>query len=118
MTYKLNKNKNMQRLKEAQEALTIIYNAYNVATPNPLAPLDVDDEAGLKKLLNTVMNRESISHMQKNKTQKESTELRSCIADVLLLLDNCDIQEIKAKMKKATATATATAAAKATEVAE
>ncbi|PKG80856.1 hypothetical protein CXF85_22385 [Colwellia sp. 75C3] len=93
----------MERLKESQEALTLIYNAYNEVAPNPLTPLDIDDEAGLKKLLNTVMNRESVSHMQNKKALKESTELRSSIADVLLLLDNCDIKEIKANMKKAAA---------------
>jgi hypothetical protein len=93
----------MQRLKESQEALTLIYNAYNEVTSNPLAPLDIDDEDCLKKLLNTVMNRESISHIQNKKTLKESTELRSSIADVLLLLDGCDIKEIKAAMRKATA---------------
>lgn len=97
----------MQRLKESQEALTLIYNAYNEVATNPLAPLDIDDEAGLKKLLDTVMNRESISHIQNKKTLKESTELRSSIADVLLLLDGCDIKEIKAAMKKATATTAA-----------
>ncbi len=95
----------MERLKESQEALTLIYNAYNEVTTNPLAPLNIDDEEALKKLLNTVMNRESISHMQKQKTPKESTELRSALADVLLLLDDCDIKVIKANMKKATATA-------------
>jgi hypothetical protein len=93
----------MERLKESQEALTLIYNAYNEVATNALAPLDVDDEAGLKKLLNTVMNRESISHMKNKKTLKESPELRSSIADVLLLIDNCDIKEIKANMKKAAA---------------
>ena len=93
----------MERLRESQEALTLIYNAYNEVAPNPLAPLDIDDEAGLKKLLNTVMNRESVSHMQNKKALKESTELRSSLADVLLLLDNCDIKEIKANMKKAAA---------------
>ncbi|PKI18172.1 hypothetical protein [Colwellia sp. 12G3] len=93
----------MERLKESQAALTLIYNAYNKVTINPLAPLDIDDEEGLKKLLNTVMNRESVSHMQNKKALKESVELRSSIADVLLLLDNCDIKEIKANMKKAAA---------------
>jgi|TARA_B100000809_G_C14855025_1_gene429742 hypothetical protein len=93
----------MERLKESQEALTLIYNAYNEVAAKPLVPLDIDDEAGLKKLLNTVMNRESVSHMKNKKTLKESAELRSSIADVLLLLDNCDIKEIKANMKKATA---------------
>lgn len=95
----------MQRLKEAQEALTLIYNAYNDVSTKPLVPLEVDDETLLKKLLITVMNRESISHMQNKKSLKESTELRSSIADVLLLLDDCDIKEIKANMKKATAAA-------------
>ena len=98
----------MERLIESQEALTVIYNAYNEVATNPLAPLNIDDEAGLKKLLNTVMNRESIAHMQKKKMPKKSTELRSSIADVLLLLDNCDIKEIKAKMRKATAAAATT----------
>jgi hypothetical protein len=93
----------MERLKESQEALTLIYNAYNEVAPSPLAPLDIGDEAALKKLLNTVMNRESVSHMKNKKALKESTELRSSLADVLLLLDNCDIKEIKANMKKATA---------------
>ena len=93
----------MQRLKESQEALTLIYNTYNEVATNPLAPLNVNDEDALKKLLNTVMNRESVSHMQNKKALKESTELRSSIADVLLLLDNCDIKVIKANMKKATA---------------
>jgi hypothetical protein len=93
----------MDRLKESQEALTLIYNAYNKVTPTPLTVLDIDDEAALKILLNTVMNRESVSHMQNKKALKESSELRSSIADVLLLLDNCDIKEIKANMKKATA---------------
>ncbi len=95
----------MERLKESQEALTLIYNAYNEVTANPLAPININDEEVLKKLLNTVMNRESISHMQKQKTPKESTELRSSLADVLLLLDSCDIKEIKANMKKSTAIA-------------
>lgn len=95
----------MKRLKESQETLTTIYNAYNAKEPNPLSDLNVDDEPGLKKLLNTVMNRESISHMKKKKSSKESAELRSAIADVLLLLDNCDIKEIKANMKKAVAAA-------------
>lgn len=98
----------MERLIESQEALTVIYNAYNEVATNPLAPLNINDEAGLKKLLNTVMNRESIAHMQKKKMPKKSTELRSSIADVLLLLDNCDIKEIKAKMRKATAEAATT----------
>ncbi len=95
----------MERLKESQEALTLIYNAYNDVATNPLPQLKIDDEDVLKKLLNTVMNRESVSHMQKKKMPKESAELRSSIADVLLLLDNCDIKQIKANMKKATATA-------------
>ena len=95
----------MQRLKESQQALTLIYNSYNEVATNALAPLEVDDEAALKKLLNNVMNRESVSHMQNKKTLKESTELRSALADVLLLLDNCDIKEIKANMKKATSAA-------------
>ncbi|MEI6894344.1 MAG: hypothetical protein V5789_06865 [Colwellia sp.] len=90
----------MKRLTEAQETLMLIYNTYNTLATKPLVPLDVDDEAGLKKLLNAVMNRESIAHKQKKKVLKESAELRSCIADVLLLLDNCDIKEIKANMKK------------------
>lgn len=93
----------MKRLKESQEALALIYKAYNDVAINPLPSLNMDDEEDLKKLLNTVMNRESISHMQNKKAPKESTELRSSIADVLLLLDGCDIKEIKAKMKKATA---------------
>ena len=93
----------MKRLKESQEALTLIYNAYNEVAANPLAPLDINDEDCLKKLLNTVMNRESVSHIQNKKTLKESSELRSSIADVLLLLDGCDIKEIKAAMRKATA---------------
>jgi len=92
----------MERLKESQEALTLIYNAYNDVATNPLPSLKIDDEDVLKKLLNTVMNRESVSHMQKKKMPKESAELRSSIADVLLLLDNCDIKEIKANMKKST----------------
>ncbi|TYK66872.1 hypothetical protein [Colwellia echini] len=95
----------MKRLKEAQAALTFIYTEYNKVTDNPLADLDINDEAALKKLLNTVMNRESIAHMQHKKALKESSELRSCIADVLLLLDDCDIKAIKAKMKKSTALA-------------
>jgi hypothetical protein len=95
----------MQRLKESQEALTLIYDAYNDVATNPLAPLDIDDQEGLKKLLDTVMNRESVSHIQNKKALKESTELRSSIADVLLLLDGCDIKEIKAAMRRATATA-------------
>ncbi|WP_019028007.1 hypothetical protein [Colwellia piezophila] len=95
----------MQRLKESQETLTLIYNAYNKVTVSPLAELEIDDAEVLKKMLNTVMNRESISHIQNKKTLKESTELRSALADVLLLLDNCDIKEIKANMKKAMATA-------------
>lgn len=104
MTIQLNKNNKMQRLKDSQAALTLIYNDYNNVTTNPLAPLKVNDVDELKKLLNTVMNRESISHMQNTKAPKESTELRSSLADVLLLLDDCDIQEIKANMKKATST--------------
>jgi len=95
----------MKRLKESQEALTLIYNAYNDVAIKPLLPLKVDDVEALKKLLNAVMNRESVSHMQNIKTPKESTELRSSLADVLLLLDDCDIKEIKANMKKATSTA-------------
>lgn len=94
----------MKRLTEAQEALALIYNDYNNVTEHPLKELDVSDEPGLKKLLDTVMNRESIAHMQNTKPLKESAELRSCIADVLLLLDDCDIKEIKANMKKATVT--------------
>jgi len=93
----------MERLKQSQETMTLIYNAYNDVATNPLPPLKIDDEEVLKKLLNTVMNRESVSHMQKKKMPKESAELRSSIADVLLLLDNCDIKEIKANMKKPTA---------------
>ena len=103
MTNHLNKNNKMERLKESQALLTLNYNAYNKATTKPLAPLDVNDEAQLKELLNTVMNRESISHIQHKKALKESAELRSAIADVLLLLDGCDIKEIKAAMRKATA---------------
>ncbi|ALO34895.1 hypothetical protein CMT41_09315 [Colwellia sp. MT41] len=95
----------MQRLRESQQALTLIYNAYNDAATKSLAPLDIDDAEVLKKLLDTVMNRESVSHMQNKKTLKESTALRSAIADVLLLLDHCDIKEIKANMKKSTSTA-------------
>jgi hypothetical protein len=93
----------MQRLKQAQDALTVIYEKYNQATPHPLAPLDVNDAKLLNKLLNTVMNRESIAHIQNKKALKESSELRTLLADVLLLLDNCDIKQIKANMKKATA---------------
>jgi hypothetical protein len=95
----------MQRLKDSQTALTLIYNAYNEVAVKPLEPLKVNDVTVLKKLLNTVMNRDSISHMQNTKTPKESTELRSSLADVLLLLDDCDIQVIKTNMKKATSTA-------------
>ena len=95
----------MQRLKESQEALTLIYNTYNAVATKPLTPLEVDDAESLNKLLNAVMNRESVSHIQNKKSLKESTELRSALADVLLLLDNCDIKEIKANMKKATAAA-------------
>lgn len=95
----------MERLKESQVVLTQHYKAYNIATTNHLSPLDVNDEALLKVLLNTVMNRESISHMKNKKALKESAELRSAIADVLLLLDGCDIKEIKAAMRKATAVA-------------
>jgi hypothetical protein len=93
----------MERLKESQKALALIYKAYNEVAINPLVSLNIDDEAVLKKLLDTVMNRESVLHMQNKKILKESTELRSAIADVLLLLDGCDIKEIKAEMKKATA---------------
>ena len=95
----------MQRLIESKNALAVIYEAYNEAAIHPLPSLDVDDEAALKKLLDTVMNRESISHIQHKKVIKESTELRSSLADVLLLIDGCDIKEIKANMKKATAVA-------------
>ncbi len=95
----------MERLKDSQAALTLNYNAYNDVVTKPLLPLNVDDAEVLKKLLNSVMNRESVSHMQNVKTPKESTELRSSIADVLLLLDDCDIKEIKANMKKSTSTA-------------
>jgi hypothetical protein len=91
----------MQRLKDSQDALTVIYEKYNQVTSQPLAPLDINDPESLNKLLNTVMNRESISHIQKKKALKESIELRTLLADVLLLLDNCDIKEIKANMKKA-----------------
>ena len=104
ITIQLKKNNIMERLKDSQEALTLIYNAYNDVATKPLLPLKVDDTEVLKKLLNSVMNRESVSHMQNIKTPKESTELRSSIADVLLLLDDCDVKEIKAKMKKATST--------------
>lgn len=100
MTNHLNKNNKMERLKESQALLTLNYNAYNKAATKPL---DVNDEAQLKELLNTVMNRESISHMRHKKALKESAELRSAIADVLLLLDGCDIKKIKAAMRKATA---------------
>lgn len=103
MTNQFNKNKNMERLKESQEALTLNYQAYNKVATNSLPPLEVDNENSLKELLNTVMNRESVSHMQNKKALKESAELRSSIADVLLLLDGCDIKEIKAAMRKATA---------------
>lgn len=103
MTNQLNKNNKMKRLKESQAVLIVNYNAYNQAATKPLAPIDVNDEGQLKELLNTVMNRESIAHMQHKKALKESADLRSAIADVLLLLDGCDIKEIKAAMKKATA---------------
>jgi hypothetical protein len=93
----------MERLIESKNALTVIYNAYNEAAIHALPSLNVDDEASLKKLLDTLMNRESISHIQHKKIIKESTELRGAIADVLLLIDGCDIQEIKANMKKSTA---------------
>ena len=93
----------MKRLKESQQTLVTIYKAYNEKESKPLADLDVNDEAGLKKLLDAVMNRESIAHMKNRKACKESAELRSALADVLLLLDNCDVKEIKANMKKATA---------------
>lgn len=99
----------MDRITEAQDALTLIYTAYNKIASNPLAPLDVNDAVGLKKLLDTVMNRESVAHIQNKKAQKESTELRSSLADVLLLLDGCDMKEIKEKMKKSTAAAAAVA---------
>jgi len=95
----------MERLKESQAVLALNYKAYNEIATTPLTPLDINDEELLKKLLNTVMNRESVSHMQNKKTFKESAELRSSIADVLLLLDGCDIKEIKAAMRKATAVA-------------
>lgn len=92
----------MERLKSSQEALTQNYAAYNDVVEKPLPALDVDNESALKKLLDTVMNRESIAHTKKIKVPKEGGELRSAIADVLLLLDNCDIKAIKAKMKKET----------------
>lgn len=92
----------MKRLKESQTTLLNVYKAYHEVSDKPLAELKVDDEASLKKLLDSVMNRESISHMKNKKSPKESTELRGAIADVLLLLDKCDIKEIKAKMKKET----------------
>jgi hypothetical protein len=91
----------MERLKTSQDELTSVYNAYNKVTEKPLPSLELNDEKSLKKLLNAVMNRESIAHIQKKKVPKETTELRSLLADVLLLLDSCDIKEIKAKMKKA-----------------
>lgn len=90
----------MERLKESQQNLTKVYKAYNEKVLKPLTELNVDDEVSLKKLLDAVMNRESISHMKNQKSTKESAELRGAIADVLLLHDNCDIKEIKAKMKK------------------
>lgn len=93
----------MERLKASQETLELNYKVYNELVTNPLPSLNVDDEEGLKALLNTLMNRESVSHIQNKKTLKESTELRSSIADVLLLLDGCDIKIIKAEMKKSTA---------------
>lgn len=93
----------MERLIESQEQLTKNYEAYNKVAPKPLAPLEVDNEDALKKLLNTLMNRESVSHMQNKKALPQSAELRSALADVLLLLDGCDIKEIKAAMKKSTA---------------
>jgi len=92
----------MERLIESQESLALIYKKYNEIAATPLAPLNMDDEDALKTLLNTVMNRESVSNMKNKKPAKESAELRSSIADVLLLLDGCDIQEIKANMKKST----------------
>ena len=91
----------MQRLKESQEALTLIYDAYNDVATNPLAPLDID--AGLAA--GDGSNVGSVLYIQNKKALKESTELRSSIADVLLLLDGCDIKEIKAAMRRATATA-------------
>ena len=93
----------MDRLKASQKVLSLSYKAYNEVAVKPLAPLKTNDAEVLKKLLDTVMNRESISHLKNSKAQKESTELRSALADVLLLLDGCDIKEIKAKMKKETA---------------
>ncbi|MEW6989998.1 hypothetical protein AADZ91_04845 [Colwelliaceae bacterium 6441] len=89
----------MERLQKAQYTLTENYKAYNDVATAPLKALDINDEVALKALLDTLMNRESVSHIQHKKPLKESTELRSAIADVLLLLDGCDIKIIKAEMK-------------------
>lgn len=96
----------MERLKSSQETLAQNYAAYNAVASKMLPELELDNESALKKLLDTVMNRESIAHTKKIKVPKEGGELRSSIADVLLLLDNCDIKEIKAKMKRDTEEAT------------
>jgi hypothetical protein len=94
----------MERLAEAQASLVAIYSLYNVASEKKLPPIDADDTATLKALLEVIQNREAIAYVQKVKKSlpSEIGELKRLLADVMLLLDGVDIKEIKAKNKVST----------------
>jgi len=94
----------MERLIKAQDELQVSYDSFNELMVKKLPPLLLSNVDSLKKLLESVIRRESQSVLKKEKFPiKPSAELRKLLADVLLLNDNVDIKQIKARAKAETA---------------
>ncbi|NQZ79946.1 MAG: hypothetical protein HRT52_02905 [Colwellia sp.] len=94
----------MERLIQAQDDLQVSYDAFNELMVKKLPPLLLSNVDSLKSLLEIVIRRESKSVLKKEKyPNKPSAELRKLLADVLLLNDDVDIKQIKAKAKAETA---------------
>ncbi|MFT5757752.1 MAG: hypothetical protein ACI9LM_002488 [Alteromonadaceae bacterium] len=95
---------NMERLAKAQDELQASYDSFNELLAKKLPPLILSNVDSLKSLLDIVIRRESHCVLKKEKyPNKASAELRKFLADVLLLNDNVDFKQIKAKAKAETA---------------
>jgi hypothetical protein len=93
----------MERLIKAQEELQASYDSFNDRMEKKLPPLNLSNIDSLKSLLDIVIRRESHYVLKKEKyPNKASAELRKFLADVLLLNDNVDFKQIKAKAKAET----------------
>jgi len=94
----------MERLIKAQDELQVSYDSFNELMVKKLPPLLLTNVDSLKRLLESVIRMESQSVLKKEKfPSKPSAELRKLLADVLLLNDNVDIKQIKARAKAETA---------------